>query len=158
MEMMTPGRLGQSTGRCCVRGEECGVARQVSAVGPSPTGRVGCRRMPRGLVRPVRHRLGGSVVRQALQRDRSAGAVPGEPSGEGAIGTAAPEDVMLWFDACGALLLADEIAIAQRLVPTHAPPTVSPTANFMTTTASRTSRRPLQSASPLGNSTVVADT
>jgi hypothetical protein len=28
-----------------------------------------------------------------------------------ATGTAAPEDVMLWFDACGALPLADEITI-----------------------------------------------
>jgi hypothetical protein len=52
------------------------------------------RRRALGLVRPVRHGLGGAVMREPLQRDRIAGAVPGEPGGEGAIVLGDPDGRM----------------------------------------------------------------
>ena len=48
-------------------------------------GGLGPRRGALGLVRPVRHRLGGAVVGQALQRHGIPRAVPSEPRRERAI-------------------------------------------------------------------------
>ena len=55
---------------------------------------LGARRRAVRLVRPKGHDLRGAVVRESLQRDRIAGAVPGEPRGEGAVEHPAGEELL----------------------------------------------------------------
>ncbi len=74
-------------------------------------GGLGARRWPLGLVRPVPHRPRAAVVGEPFQRDRIAGAVPGESGGEGTIVLRDPKGssqtaVCTWNPECGHVSMA----------------------------------------------------